>query len=558
MILARAPRLLVVALLLLALVPCGVLRSFSPSTQSFIRGDANASGRVDISDAAAILNYLFVGQTALRCESAADTDDNGRLDLADAVRVLRKLFIGDATLPPPANACGRDPSPDWLTCDAFPPCGGAPVPGEVELRLEYEGMVSRAYVESRMAGGGRPSGDGGGAGGIAFDPGFFDPAPPPDEVVVPPWLDDIFPHIEHSPDAIVFQSLYHLERDLVRLTLKPPADGPVTAALPDGSPFIIQSIVTYSGAASVSRDPTRTYMVVDDIAESAPFVVETRAGQEVHVDVLFAPRWDFFDYPAGLKTSTLALSGIDRNSANGDRWAFEVPVSGFFNGLSPDQIRPFVLPERETAVFNSRSVYGYPDPHRVRIAVRIVNPGAPVTGRLWADELPAGVSFEEQTLVTIGRNETYTASLSLRIDHRAGDFYWSPYDSVADFKVRFDAGARSNQASASLRLVEGLHEWTKRDLSFFEMTYSVTYWLDWEGRSFFYVYGDDNGMDDMRVAFDVWVGDLRVLDFIQAWHAGGRFGVSWKSPEPNPALAQRYETLRTLALRVIARFAGNR
>lgn len=80
----------------------------------FVRGDANGDSRVDISDAIAALNYLFLGSADLSCPDAADADDSGDLNITDAIRILEYLFQGGAAFPPPFPASGPDPTPDSL------------------------------------------------------------------------------------------------------------------------------------------------------------------------------------------------------------------------------------------------------------------------------------------------------------------------------------------------------------------------------------------------------------------------------------------------------------
>jgi hypothetical protein len=72
---------------------------------AFQRGDTNADGAVDISDAVAILNYLF-GTKVLPCLDAADVDGSGTLELTDAVRLLRYLFLGTEAPAEPFGKCG--------------------------------------------------------------------------------------------------------------------------------------------------------------------------------------------------------------------------------------------------------------------------------------------------------------------------------------------------------------------------------------------------------------------------------------------------------------------
>lgn len=88
----------------------------------FIRGDANASGAVDLSDSIFTLAYLFLGDTRPACAEAADTNDDGTLDISDATYALSFLFLGGPALPVPFPRCGGDPSADALSCEAFPPC----------------------------------------------------------------------------------------------------------------------------------------------------------------------------------------------------------------------------------------------------------------------------------------------------------------------------------------------------------------------------------------------------------------------------------------------------
>ncbi len=94
----------------------------------FIRGDANADGRLNVADAVCILGFLFgapedpCASLVAACRDAADTNDDGKLDIADPVAVLGFLFGGSGALPPPSGACGVDGTEDPLDCKAFEPC----------------------------------------------------------------------------------------------------------------------------------------------------------------------------------------------------------------------------------------------------------------------------------------------------------------------------------------------------------------------------------------------------------------------------------------------------
>ncbi len=90
----------------------------------FTRGDANADGSFDISDAIFSLAALFsVGGAMPLCEDAADTNDDGQFDVADPVSALATLFVAMSPPPPgPFPGCGLDPTLDALPCVVFPAC----------------------------------------------------------------------------------------------------------------------------------------------------------------------------------------------------------------------------------------------------------------------------------------------------------------------------------------------------------------------------------------------------------------------------------------------------
>ncbi len=86
----------------------------------FRRGDADSSGRINVSDAIAVLFHLFRGEPA-SCPDAADFDDFGTVEWDDAILILRYLFLGlDAPAAPGPRRCGED-----VGLDDLPGCEGA-------------------------------------------------------------------------------------------------------------------------------------------------------------------------------------------------------------------------------------------------------------------------------------------------------------------------------------------------------------------------------------------------------------------------------------------------
>ncbi len=90
----------------------------------FVRGEVNADGDIDMSDALFTLSALFTKNAAQpKCYKAADINDDGGIDIADPVALLNYLFVRYS--PPPADPfkeCGQDPTPDQLTCEGATVC----------------------------------------------------------------------------------------------------------------------------------------------------------------------------------------------------------------------------------------------------------------------------------------------------------------------------------------------------------------------------------------------------------------------------------------------------
>lgn len=83
--------------------------------ESFVRGDSNRDGAVDISDVLGILFSLFAGRD-LSCRSAGDSNDDGGVDISDSIFLLNYLFKSGEPPRRPFPSCGVDPTADSLAC----------------------------------------------------------------------------------------------------------------------------------------------------------------------------------------------------------------------------------------------------------------------------------------------------------------------------------------------------------------------------------------------------------------------------------------------------------
>jgi len=99
-----------------------------PRIGGFVRGDANADAKHDLSDAVFTLLFLFQGGERPACIKSADANDSGKLDLSDAVYTIGFLFLGTAPPPAPFPECGDDATEDELACEGFGPCFNPPPP----------------------------------------------------------------------------------------------------------------------------------------------------------------------------------------------------------------------------------------------------------------------------------------------------------------------------------------------------------------------------------------------------------------------------------------------
>jgi hypothetical protein len=107
------------SLYLVKLAPDGACK---PDRRLFRRGDSDADGALQLTDAVFTLNHLFRAGPGPTCADAADADDNGRVQITDAILTLNHLFLGGQGLPGPFGSCGADSTADDLDCAAFPAC----------------------------------------------------------------------------------------------------------------------------------------------------------------------------------------------------------------------------------------------------------------------------------------------------------------------------------------------------------------------------------------------------------------------------------------------------
>ena len=109
------------------------------AAESFVRGDVDASGQLEVTDAIRVLGLLFLGAPeTVHCQKAADADDSGRLDVSDVIRILTYLFQRGPVPPGPFPFCGEDPTEDELGCVEYGTC--VPVHDVFGIQIAAEGV----------------------------------------------------------------------------------------------------------------------------------------------------------------------------------------------------------------------------------------------------------------------------------------------------------------------------------------------------------------------------------------------------------------------------------
>ena len=82
---------------------------------TFLRGDTDLSGTLNIADVIRLLEILFQGGAlGMTCEDALDVNDSGIANIADAIYLLSYLFGGGPDPAAPFPTAGVDPTPDLL------------------------------------------------------------------------------------------------------------------------------------------------------------------------------------------------------------------------------------------------------------------------------------------------------------------------------------------------------------------------------------------------------------------------------------------------------------
>jgi hypothetical protein len=97
-----------------------------PGVGPFRRGDVNADGVIDVTDAVGVFGWLFLGDEDPPCLAAVNPNGEAEITLTSGVYLLSFLFLGGPDPIGPYPDCGRSTLAVDVTlgCRSFPPCEG--------------------------------------------------------------------------------------------------------------------------------------------------------------------------------------------------------------------------------------------------------------------------------------------------------------------------------------------------------------------------------------------------------------------------------------------------
>lgn len=209
------------------------------------------------------------------------------------------------------------------------------------------------------------------------------------------------PPPDYAPERLEFGGLWDGQTSRATLRVIAPIEGDLAAALPAGTPFRIWRMRTFSGLPRVEQVTTtsRPYWVPSPAlpgaggpsqdtmmtTTGAPWVVSVRSGQDVEIELEFAPR--FGATRVGEHTTTLRVSG---KSAV---WFIDVPVRGRFEGLALGVIGSMDATDQTYFFGSTPPCNGTPAP-MIANGITLINiDRQPRAVTIVPEALPPGVTF---------------------------------------------------------------------------------------------------------------------------------------------------------------------
>jgi hypothetical protein len=286
--------------------------------------------------------------------------------------------------------------------------------------------------------------------------------------------------VDHSPKSLAFPAVWDGQQSVLTLNVTSPMTGPVSAALPAGTPFRVLRMTAYDGTLHTSPgSTTRAARGVSQSRTAAPWTVNTVAGQDVAIDVAFQPVLNIGSMLAGNYSSTLTVSGA-QNGGKGPPWKADVPTQGFFRGKSIGVLMN--SPTHELFAVLPTPPYIQTQPEDIDLPITLININDTATGTIRANALPQGVTMDPLS-ITVPRGQTVNSTLHFHVDRTRGILH-GPQDSYP-VTVRFDYNGPPSQLGLTITVLPTALEWDSGPQSCLSVDYSVGLTLFPSGSSIF-------------------------------------------------------------------------
>ncbi len=286
------------------------------------------------------------------------------------------------------------------------------------------------------------------AGGAAYSPPAAAPRPPvlapaptPTKgpgsfAVAGPRQVGALRRMQVDPARLDFPPLWSGESARKTVTLTTVAAGDVSATPPQ-APFAIAEIRVVTADLIPTGNKMAPLTHVRARRTSPPWQVSCAAGDQVQVDVAFAPVFDLFQMAAGAKSATLALHGPTTYGA----WDAAVPIDGMFNGKRLLPLK--TIPDADATVTVSPTA-----PSQVPLVIRFVSTGEAFDARVEAYDTSRFGLRSGQWSVSVPSGSTVELPMWMVVNP-AQCCSWNPAD--VPLKADYTAGTSKGTISATLR-----------------------------------------------------------------------------------------------------------
>lgn len=250
----------------------------------------------------------------------------------------------------------------------------------------------------------------------------------------------------HSPDSLDFGAVFDGESSRRTFTLTANGKGYVTAEVPDGPWRIAEYRQMAPGSTTAGSMAVRNVKarIVDP---PKPWQWSLGEGDEIQIDLLFAPKFDLAKMTAGPKSATMRVTGPGPMGA----WTLNVPLAGTFNGI---KLKPvFLADEKEIYPVEGDATHDVP--------VSVSSAGGPLNATIRPGSLPPGVTMLPVG-VPVAANATTKTKVRLSLTWGAGGLKGDAQARTVELLLDFPGG----QQTATVRIVPvpGSFErtWAKR------------------------------------------------------------------------------------------------